>query len=73
MMWIPLRSAKMNGFILGFQRRVWWPKWMPASRRARIETDGMNNLLRLLPPQRSCREPGVEAHPAPLSTRRLCV
>jgi len=22
MMWIPLRSAKMNGFILGFQRRV---------------------------------------------------
>jgi hypothetical protein len=42
MMWIPLRSAKMNGFILGFQRRVWWPKWMPASRRARIETDGMN-------------------------------
>jgi hypothetical protein len=31
MMWIPLRSAKMNGFILGFQRRVWWPKWTPAS------------------------------------------
>ena len=26
MMWIPLRSAKMNGRILGFQRRVWWPK-----------------------------------------------
>ena len=26
-MWIPLRSAKMNGRILGFQRRVWWPKW----------------------------------------------
>ena len=23
MMWIPLRSAKMNGRILGFQRRVW--------------------------------------------------
>ena len=41
-MWIPLRSAKMNGRILGFQRRVWWPKWTPASRSARIETDGMN-------------------------------
>src|SRR5256714_10796088 len=40
MMWIPLRSAKMNGRILGFQRRVWWPKWTPASSRCRIETDG---------------------------------
>ena len=39
-MWIPLRSAKMNGFILGFQRRVWWPKWTPASSSCRIETDG---------------------------------
>jgi hypothetical protein len=32
----------MKGFILGFQRRVWWPKWIPASSRLRIETDGMN-------------------------------
>ena len=40
MMWIPLRSAKMNGRILGFQRRVWWPKWTPASSSCRIETDG---------------------------------
>src|SRR6266851_5513684 len=31
MMWIPLRSPKMYSFILGFQRRVWWPKWTPAS------------------------------------------
>ena len=39
-MWIPLRSAKMNGRILGFQRRVWWPKWTPASSSCRIETAG---------------------------------
>ena len=31
MMWIPLRSPKMNLRILGFQRRVWWPKCTPAS------------------------------------------
>jgi hypothetical protein len=40
-MWIPLRSAKMYGRILGFQRRVWWPKWTPASSSWRMETDGM--------------------------------
>src|ERR1700678_4363100 len=28
---MPLRSPKMNRFIFGFQRRVWWPKWTPAS------------------------------------------
>ena len=31
MMWIPLRSPKMKRRIFGFQRRVWWPKWTPAS------------------------------------------
>src|SRR6266567_3945226 len=31
MMWIPLRASKMNGFILGFHRLVWWPKWTPES------------------------------------------
>src|SRR5688572_20213376 len=34
MMWIPLRSAKMNRRILGFQRRVWCPKWTPAASSA---------------------------------------
>src|SRR5580658_9422016 len=29
--WIPLRSPKIYSFIFGFQRRVWWPKWTPAS------------------------------------------
>src|ERR1700761_9089468 len=28
---MPLRSVKMNRFILGFQRRVWGPKWVPLS------------------------------------------
>ena len=28
---MPLRSPKMNRFIFGFQRRVWCPKWTPAS------------------------------------------
>ena len=53
-MWIPLRSAKMNGFILGFQRRVWWPKWTPASSSWRIETDGTvggEPPVRLYPPR----------------------
>ena len=45
-MWIPLRSAKMKGFIFGFQRRVWWPKWTPASSSWRMETDGtVSDLL----------------------------
>ena len=52
MMWIPLRSAKMNGRILGFQRRVWWPKWTPASRSWRIETVGTGmDLLSVVPPR----------------------
>src|ERR1700733_2773364 len=28
---MPLRASKMKGFILGFQRLVWCPKWTPAS------------------------------------------
>src|SRR5262245_43995445 len=35
---MPPRSVKMKRFIFGFQRRVWWPKWTPASRSSRIET-----------------------------------
>jgi hypothetical protein len=31
MMWMPLRSAKMNRRIFGFQRRVWCPKCTPAA------------------------------------------
>src|SRR6516225_12361267 len=28
---MPLRASKMKGFILGFHRLVWCPKWTPAS------------------------------------------
>src|SRR5450756_2195976 len=38
---MPLRSEKMYGFIFGFQRRVWCPKWTPASCRAFIVTTAM--------------------------------
>src|SRR5687768_14357239 len=32
------RFSKMNGFILGFHRLVWWPKWTPASRSSVINS-----------------------------------
>src|SRR3954464_11492485 len=35
------RSVKMKRFIFGFQRRVWWPKWTPASSNSFMETTGM--------------------------------
>ena len=35
---MPPRSVKMKRFIFGFQRRVWWPKWTPASSSSRMET-----------------------------------
>ena len=33
---MPPRSPKMKRRIFGFQRRVWWPKWTPASRSSRM-------------------------------------
>src|SRR3954453_9879850 len=33
---MPFLSPKMNGFIFGFQRFVWCPKWTPASNRSFI-------------------------------------
>ena len=38
MMWILLRSPKMKGSIFGFQKRVWCPKWTPASSICRMVT-----------------------------------
>src|SRR2546421_2788014 len=38
---MPPRSVKMKRRILGFQRRVWWPKWTPASSSSRMETTDM--------------------------------
>src|SRR5580765_1065484 len=31
----------MKRRIFGFQRRVWWPKWTPASSSSRMETTAM--------------------------------
>src|SRR3954468_18291483 len=37
---MPARSPKMKRRILGFQRRVWCPKWTPASSSSRMEIAG---------------------------------
>ncbi len=51
MMWTPLRSPKMYGFIFGFQRWVWWPKCAPASSNCCMVTsvDAMVFLLPVIP------------------------
>src|SRR5438105_36995 len=56
---MPPRSPKMKRFIFGFQRRVWWPKWTPASRRSRIvTTDTFGSFLLVL--VACCRRARVE-------------
>src|SRR4029079_8716669 len=51
---MPLRSPKMNRRIFGFQRRVWWPKWTPASSSCFMVTTASGTslipLLGLCPP-----------------------
>ena len=45
MMWIPPRSPNMKRRILGFQRRVWWPKWTPASSSSLMPISVAKELL----------------------------
>src|SRR3954469_14388069 len=45
MMWIPSISPKMKRRMFGFQRRVWWPKWTPASSRSLSSASGILILL----------------------------
>ena len=80
MMWILLRWPKMNGAILGFQKRVWWPKWTPASSISRMD-DGHGNLRRLglksspksLPPVKMQRHlGGLDSRFVLLSTAAHC-
>src|SRR5712671_5743340 len=71
---MPPRSAKMKRRIFGFQRRVWWPKWTPASSRSRMETAPVEagsvetgpvetDMGKLLPDSFCRRAPAeVEAH-----------
>src|SRR6478672_1092653 len=42
---MPLRSVKMNRFIFGFQRRVWWPKCTPLSSSCFMETTWLVAVL----------------------------
>src|SRR5690349_8774502 len=42
---MPDRSVKMKRRIFGFQRRVWWPKWTPASSRSRMVATAIGLLL----------------------------
>src|SRR5262245_7613259 len=53
---MPLRSPKMKRRIFGFQRRVWWPKWTPASSSCFMVTTATGSLPRLyLGPPRPSR------------------
>src|ERR1700694_5287993 len=45
---MPDRSVKMKRRIFGFQRRVWWPKWTPASSSSRMETTAIGAPSRLV-------------------------
>ena len=49
-MWIPLRSAKMYSRIFGFQRRVWCPKWTPASSSCFMVVAAMGREPPVVPP-----------------------
>src|SRR5438552_18771680 len=44
---MPFRSPKMNSFIFGFHRFVWWPKCTPASSRSVIAITDKLPLFRL--------------------------
>src|SRR4051812_38466248 len=48
---------KMNFFILGFQRRVWCPKWTPASRSSFMPISATSPPVFVPPPLRSARPP----------------
>src|SRR6187551_3174051 len=69
MMCTPLRSPKIYGFILGFQRWVWWPKCAPASSNCCMVTTVVA-IVFLLPvlPRRS-QSPAFR--PAPVCQLRL--
>src|SRR5579885_2271390 len=64
---MPPRSVKMNRFIFGFQRRVWWPKWTPDSSSSFMETTGMRApfSVRLRFAGGSRVEAGLRARPPP--------
>ncbi len=50
MIWMPLRSVKIYGFIWGFHLCVRWPKWTPLSNRDFMETTDIFSPC-VIPPQ----------------------
>src|ERR1700751_5730045 len=56
---MPLRSPKMKRRIFGFQRRVWWPKWTPASNSCFMLTTAISSLPSVRP------DTGLSRLPAP--------
>ena len=70
MMWMPLRSAKMKRRILGFHRRVWCPKWTPASRScSRFGWCMSCRMLRWVVSSASVIAADRPARPAPAAAR----
>ena len=73
---MPPRSVKMKRFIFGFQRRVWWPKWTPASRSSFMETTATGEtpfgLFAVLPAAPGWNRPETRAGTAaPRPSRRV--
>ena len=64
---MPLRSVKMNRFILGFHRRVWCPKWTPVSSSSFMVTTAIVGTCTFLSPacgdEPGCCGPRVAGHP----------
>src|SRR5436190_4774667 len=61
---MPDRSLKMKRRIFGFQRRVWWPKWTPASSRSRMEATAIGDSsfgFRIVERRRGSGAPASEA------------
>src|SRR5687768_530165 len=56
---MPFRSPKMYGFILGFQRLVWWPKCTPASSSSFVAIPG-----KIPPPRLTLAELEALARPS---------
>jgi hypothetical protein len=54
----------MYGFIFGFQRRVWWPKWTPASRSAFMEMTDAIGFWAFLVSRRSSPLPPAKLKPS---------
>src|SRR5262245_31941645 len=69
---MPFRSTKMNRFIFGFQRRVWCPKWTPASSRSFMVMLGTSYLPGLWSSTQPLSWTHLSAREPPASGARVC-